>query len=146
MPEPQRDVEPVPDRRKTLGGEAFGDERLAGCRRGSPLLLDPGEQPSFHRGGGALSFRIVVRETPRLDDDETQLGEAAATMIVEVHKGKAGAGHRILQERYRRRCRKAMLAAQMQKGADKAVAAVSVIVTAARPVAVIGKKLEHQIE
>jgi hypothetical protein len=35
-----------------------------------------------------------------------------------------------------------MLAAQMQKSADKAVAAVSVIITAARPVAVVGKILD----
>src|SRR3954447_12099591 len=39
-----------------------------------------------------------------------------------------------------------MLAAQMQKSADKAVAAVSVIIAAARPMAVFGKMLEHQIE
>ena len=39
-----------------------------------------------------------------------------------------------------------MLAAQMQNSADKAVAAVSVIITAARPVAVVGKILEHQVE
>jgi hypothetical protein len=37
-----------------------------------------------------------------------------------------------------------MLAAQMQKSADKAMAAVSVVITAARPVAVVGKMLEHQ--
>ena len=42
--------------------------------------------------------------------------------------------------------RQAMLAAQMQKSADKAMAAVSVVITAARPVAVVGKILEHQIE
>jgi hypothetical protein len=34
----------------------------------------------------------------------------------------------------------------MQKSADKAVAAVPVIITAARPVAVVGKMLEHQVE
>ena len=34
----------------------------------------------------------------------------------------------------------------MQKSADKAVTAVSVVITAARPVAVVGKKLEHEIE
>jgi ribosomal protein S3 len=34
----------------------------------------------------------------------------------------------------------------MEKSTDKAVAAISVIVTAARPVAVVGKKLEHEIE
>jgi hypothetical protein len=34
----------------------------------------------------------------------------------------------------------------MQKSADKAMAAVSVVITAARPVAVVGKMLEHQIE
>jgi hypothetical protein len=39
-----------------------------------------------------------------------------------------------------------MLAAQMQESADKAMAAVSVVITAARPVAGVGKMLEHQIE
>jgi hypothetical protein len=39
-----------------------------------------------------------------------------------------------------------MLAAEMEKSSDKAVAAVSIIITAARPVAVFGKMLEHQIE
>jgi hypothetical protein len=34
----------------------------------------------------------------------------------------------------------------MQKGADKAMAAVAVIITAARPVRVIREKLKHQIE
>ena len=51
-------------------------------------------------------------------------------------------GLRILQERDRRFRRQAMLAAQMQKSADEAVAALSII-RAARPVAVVGKKLEH---
>src|SRR5215813_6511091 len=39
-----------------------------------------------------------------------------------------------------------MLTAQMPNGADKAMAAVSVVITAARPVAIVGKKLEHEIE
>jgi hypothetical protein len=39
-----------------------------------------------------------------------------------------------------------MPAAQMQKSAKKAVAAVSIIITAPCPVAVVGKKLEHMIE
>jgi len=39
--------------------------------------------------------------------------------------------------------RQAMLAAQMQKSADKAVAAVSIVIGATRPVAVGGKKVEH---
>ena len=39
-----------------------------------------------------------------------------------------------------------MLAAQMQESADQALAPVSVIVMAARPVAVVGKMLEHQVE
>jgi hypothetical protein len=71
---------------------------------------------------------------------------AAATSVVEVHKRKAGPGHRILQERDRRCRRHAMLTAQVQKSANKTVVAVSVVITAARPVAVVGKKLEHQIE
>jgi len=60
--------------------------------------------------------------------------------------GKAGPGHRILQERDRRGPRQAMLAAQMQKCANKASAAVSVLITTARPVAVVGKMLEHQVK
>jgi len=61
-----------------------------------------------------------------------------------VHKRKAGPGHRILQERaiagaVGRRC----LRPQMQKSTDKTVAAISVITRAARPAAVVGKKLEH---
>ena len=111
-----------------------------------PLSLDLREQPGLHRGGGAFSFSVVVRETARLDDDGVQLGEAAAAMIVEMHERKPGAGHRILQERDRRRGRQAMRAAQMQKSADEAVAAVTVIVTAARPVPVIREKREHQVE
>ena len=87
-----------------------------------------------------------MRETAGLEDDGAQLGDAAPTGVVEVHKRKAGPGHRIPQERDRRRRRQAMRAAQMQKSADKAVAAVSVIITAARPVAVVGKKREHEIE
>jgi hypothetical protein len=63
-----------------------------------------------------------------------------------VYERKAGPGHRILQQRDRWRPRQAMLAAQMQKSADKALAAVSVIITAAGPVAVIGKMLKHQVE
>src|SRR5215469_8670880 len=39
-----------------------------------------------------------------------------------------------------------MLAAQMQNSADKAVAAVSVVIAAPRPVAIVGKILEQQVE
>src|SRR5947209_13149515 len=89
---------------------------------------------------------MILGETTGLEDYGAQLGDTAATRVVEVHKRKAGPGHRILQERDRRCSWQAMLAAQMQKSADKAMAAVSVVITAARPVAVFGKMLEHQIE
>jgi ribosomal protein S3 len=39
-----------------------------------------------------------------------------------------------------------MLAADMQESANQATTAVSIVVTAARPVVVIGKKLEHEVE
>ena len=39
-----------------------------------------------------------------------------------------------------------MLAAQMQKSADQAQAAISVVITATRSVAVVDKMLEHQVE
>jgi hypothetical protein len=77
---------------------------------------------------------MVVGETAGLEDYGAQLGDATATRVVEVHKRKAGPGHRILQERDRRRPRQAMLAAQKQKSADQAMTAVSVIITAACPV------------
>jgi hypothetical protein len=116
------------------------------CRLRGRFFRDPGEQPGPDRGGRPLLLRMVAGETAGLEDYRAQLGDGAATRVVEVDKRKAGPRHRILQERDRRRPRQAMLAAQMEKSADKAMPAVSVIVTAARPVAVAGKMLEHQIE
>src|SRR5690242_14433920 len=89
---------------------------------------------------------MIVGETAGLEDYGAQFGDVAARRVVELHKGKPGTRHRILQERDRRCPRQAMLAAQMQKSADKTVASVSVVITAARPVAVVGKILEHQVE
>ena len=83
---------------------------------------------------------------PGLEDYRAQFGDAAATGIIKVHERKARPRRRILQERDRRCRRQVMLAAQMQKSPDKAVAAVSVVITAARPVSVVGKKLKHQVE
>jgi hypothetical protein len=57
-----------------------------------------------------------------------------------MHKRKAGSGHRIVQECDHGRGRQAMLAAEMQKSADEAVASASVIITASCPVLVGGKK------
>jgi hypothetical protein len=69
---------------------------------------------------------MILGETAGLKDDGAQFGDAAATGVVEVYERKPGPGHRILQERDRRCPRQAMLAAQMQKSADQAVAAISV--------------------
>jgi hypothetical protein len=129
----------------SLGGEAFEGEWLVGrrfpdiSRRRGLFFLDLGEQSGLDRGGGPLSLHIVMGERAGLEDDGAQLGGAAATSVVEVHKRKAGPGHRILQGRDRRCRRHAMLTAQVQKSAKKTVAAVSVVITAARPVAVVGK-------
>src|SRR5215510_15992872 len=89
---------------------------------------------------------MIVGETTGLEDYGAQLGDAVATRVVKMHRREAGSGHRILQERDRRCPRQAMLAAKLQKSADKTVAAISVVITAARPVAVVGKILEHQVE
>jgi len=110
------------------------------------FFVELSEQPSFNRGGRPLLLRVSVGETAGLEDYGAQLGDATTINVVEVEKRKAWPGHRILQERDRRCPRQAMLAAQMQKSADKAVAAVSVAITAARPVAVVGKVLEHHLE
>ena len=116
---------------RSLGGEAFGGEWLVRrlsdnvrCCRGFSFL-DLGEQPGLDRGGCPLSLRMIIGETARLEDYGAQLGDATATTVVKVHKRKAGPGHRILQERDRRCPRQAMLAAQMQKSADQAMAAVN---------------------
>jgi hypothetical protein len=77
--------------------------------------------PRVDTGGCALSLRTVVCETTGLEDYGAQLGDAAATSIVEVNKRKTGPGHRILQKREHRRRRQAMLAAQMQKSTNNAV-------------------------
>src|SRR5204863_5079078 len=136
-----------PDRallRSALGREAFGDEWIVRRgvrdirRRSGPFFLDLGEQPHPYRGGRPILLQVIVGEKAGLEDYGAQLGDAAATSVVEVHKGKAGPGHRILQQRDRRCPRQAMLAAQMQKSADKAVAAVSIVIGATRPVAVGG--------
>jgi hypothetical protein len=66
-------------------------------------------------------------ETAGLEDYGAQFGDAAAASVVEVHKWKAGAGHRILQQRDRRCRRQAMLAAEMQKSALRRI-----LLTAAR--------------
>jgi hypothetical protein len=115
-------------------------------RRRGPFFSDLGEQPGLGRGGRPVLFRMIVGQAPGLQDDGAKFGNAAATRVIKVHKRKAGPGHRMLQERDRRRPWEAILAAQMQKSADQAMAAVSVVITAARPVAVVGKMLEHQVE
>jgi hypothetical protein len=134
-----------------LGREAFADDvwhsfRDICRRRCGPFFLDLGKQPDLQHCVGLLSRRIIMRKTARLEDYGAQFGEAAAASVVEMHERKAGAGHSILQERDYRSCRKAILAAQMEKSADQAMAAVAVIVAAARPAAVVGKKLKHEIE
>jgi hypothetical protein len=138
--------------RRPLSGEAVAGERFACrrfldicCRRGS-FFLDLGEQPGRHRSSDALSLRVIVREIARLEDDGAQLGGAAATIVVEVYERKPGPRHRILQESDHWCGRQAVLAAQMQESADKAVATVSIVITTPRPMAVIGKKLKHKVE
>jgi len=105
--------------RGVLGGEAVAGEPV--CRRFRDIgrrscrlfFLDLGEQPGLDRGSGLLLLSGIVRETARLDDNGAKLGDGAATLVVEVDKREAGAGHRILQKRDHRRRRQAMLAAQM---------------------------------
>ena len=116
-----------------MGGKRLVQLRFLDIRRrrGS-FFLDLGEQPGLDRRGCPLSLYIIMGQTAGLKDYGAQLGDAAATSVVEADKRKAGPGHRILQERDRRCHWQAMFAAPMQKSADQTVAAVSVIITAAR--------------
>src|SRR5262249_40014667 len=104
------------------------------------------EEPGLDRGRSPVSFRIVMSEAASLEDHGAQFGGAAATCVVEVDKRKAGPWHCVLQKRDHRRRRQAMLAAKMQEGADQTVATPSVIIRAARPMAVVDEELEHEIE
>ena len=81
-------------------------------RSSSSFFRDLGEQPGLSRGRCPLTLRIVVCKTTGLEDYRAELGDAAATGVVEVDKRKAGPGHCILQERDRRYRRQTMLAAQ----------------------------------
>ena len=114
-------------------------------RRGS-FFLYLSEKAGFNRGRRPLSLRIIMGKAASLENYGSQLDDAAATSVVEMHKRKARSGYRILQDHDRRCRRQAMLAAQIQESTDKAVAAVSVIITSARPASVVGKKREHEIK
>jgi hypothetical protein len=86
------------NRVRSLGGEAFGDERCVRRRirdirrrRGS-FFLDLSEQPHPCHIGHPLLLRMIVGETAGLEDDGTQLGDAPATGVVELHKRRPGRG------------------------------------------------------
>jgi hypothetical protein len=72
---------------RSLGGEAFGDERCAQrrtrgiSRRRASFFLDLGVQPGLSRRGRALLLCMIVGETAGLEDYRTQLGDAAATDV-----------------------------------------------------------------
>jgi len=98
----------------SLGGKALGGKWLVRLRfpdvggwRGS-FFINLGEQPGLNRGGGPLSFGIIMCETAGFEDYRAQLGDAAAATVIEVHKRKAGPGHCVLQERDYRCLRQAM--------------------------------------
>jgi hypothetical protein len=89
---------------QSLGGEAFGGERLVRRRfrdirrRRVSFFLDLGEQPGLDLSGRPVLLRMILGETAGLENDGAQLGNAGATRVVEVHKRKAWHGHRILEE------------------------------------------------
>jgi hypothetical protein len=122
-----------------LEGKGWLGAVSMGWRRGS-LFLNLSQQPSLGRGSCQFLLGMVISETAGPEDDGAPLGGAGATSL----KCRAGASHPVgarLPVSWQ-----AMPAAQMQEGADKAMAAVSVIIMAARPVAVVGKMIEHQVE
>ena len=58
-------------------------------RRSCPLFLDLGEQPGLGCGSRPLLLRVIISKTAGREDYGEQLGDAAATTVVEVHKRKA---------------------------------------------------------
>jgi len=84
--------------RRSLGGEAFRGEWLVRRRfpdirrrRGS-FFPDLGQQPGLNRGGCPLSLHIIMGESACLEDNGAQLGDAAATSVVECTSGRPGPG------------------------------------------------------
>src|ERR1700730_3218624 len=115
-------------RRRGVRGRIARRASFPRCQPPARLVfLGLAEQPGLNRSGCPLSLHIIMGETASPEDYGAGLRDAAATSVVEVHKRKAGTGHRILQERDRRCRRQAMLTAQVQQSADEAVAAVPVV-------------------
>src|SRR5262249_38349060 len=129
-------------RREWHARRPFPDIRHGFCS----ALLDLCEQPVLNRGGRPLPFGNIFGEPAGLEDNDAQFGDTAAAGVIEVDKWKAGPWHRILQEGDRGCRRQAILTGEMQERADQTTTAVSIVVTAACPMTIIGKKLEHEVE
>jgi len=88
-------------------------------------------------------FRILEGDCPGLENYRAQFSRAATEAIVESDQPDLPPGQCRFEKGHYRPAWKPMLRTQMRDRADKAVAAVGIVITASRPVIVVSKKLQH---
>jgi hypothetical protein len=91
-------------------------------------------------------FRILKGGGAGLENYGAQFSRAEAETIVEADKPDLAPGQCRLEKRHHRRPRKPLLRTEMKDRADKAVAAISVMITASCPMVIIRKEIQHQIQ
>jgi hypothetical protein len=99
----------------------------------------------FDRLGRPVVFRILEGDRAGLEDYRAQFSAAAET-IVEADKPDLPLGQCRFEEGHHRCTRKPMPCTEMEHGADKAVAAVGVVITPSCPVVVFSEKIQHEIQ
>ena len=96
--------------------------------------------------GRPIVCRIFERDCAGPEDHRAQFSGAAAEAIVEVDKPDLPPGQGRFEDGYHWLARKPMLRTEVKDRADKAVAAIPIMITASRPVIVVSKKFQHQIQ
>jgi hypothetical protein len=88
-------------------------------------------------------FRILKGGGAGLDNYGAQFSRATAEAIVEADKPDLPPGQCRFEKEYHQRPRKPLLRIEMKDRANKAVAAISVMITASCPVIIVSKEIQH---
>src|SRR5262249_28670294 len=112
----------------------------------SPIAIQFGEELAFECRGRPLVFRILESDCPGLENYRTQLSRAAAEAIVKSAQPDLPPRQCRFEKGQYRCAWQPMLRTEIKDRADKTVAATTIIITASRPVIVVSKKPQHQIQ
>lgn len=130
---------PLRRHRYFRGGPAAGGPAY------SPIAIQFGEEPLFECLGRPVVFRIFEGDRAGLEDYRAQFSRAAAATIVEADEPDLPLGQCRFEEGHHRRTWKPMPCTEMEHRANKAVAAVGVVITPSCPVVVFSEKIQHKI-